>query len=998
LLFSAAAGVSDLSLVLDGVERRSEELYKKGGSKSVFAGLKRQLDELAAQIRDTDVSASAYRQRKQAVDDAKHAEDQVRVQRKDKLNAQAKLAALAKALPMVAQIAELEHQLEPLQHFPATIDIDPEKLVEISRQRIVLEAEKTRLEATIAAKSLQRDAIIMQPEWLHMANPLADLKDLRDRVGSAATDLPRRNSQRDDVVQDMIRSLADIGLKDVQEPQRFVFDQTLLSELEAAFNAVSHAEQALQAAANEENEALDHLKAAEKTLEELPSSVSDAHDLKRILETQDALNVVAETNKATEALRFVQHAADDARMQLSVNGQTFDLVPELALSAQDATALARTIETAQAAFFTAEDAVAQAEETALTLAARLKTLETSGAFITDDDASLSRRERDRLWEEHLGNLEKSSADAFEAAMRLDDTNSAARLSQTKDLAEVRQLKATLAEAQSKVEAKQSVLQTAKARLAEAQSAFEYQRVASGLMTKLSASGFADWVGKVEVARARAIEAQSERLKAEPAMLAAERLRKDLAAALNAPDAKLKTLVMMAEKTVAEYEKHQIARNAAQKVAENARIAQQKRTETRMAAKNNRQAAGERWSQLIASVFGSAGQAMAFPQAIEAFRKLRELNEKRLGFQRQIDAMMADQQAFDDAVMPFIAENPDLGGLSTLEAYDTFVARSQSALNAADAQQKLTADIREAEEKLRSVRDTLQDIDAHVRLQAAIFAATIPTDTVEELREAVLHAKHANDMRQQIRTLSHDLCTLLNVHSKAEAEALLEGKSLSDVQAGLSEIERDLSTLEATLTAAIENRTRAQSEFDAITGDAEIAALVARRQTIELEMENVIRQVSELRVGHMLADAAIRRYRDVHRSSMMQAADVAFAELTNGAYRGLKTQVDGATELLVAIQASDGAAKQAYDMSKGTRFQLYLALRAAAYEQMAQNGTVLPFFCDDIFETFDENRTRAACHLLQRIGMKGQSIYLTHHKHVVDIARDVCGEEVRIHEV
>lgn len=164
------------------------------------------------------------------------------------------------------------------------------------------------------------------------------------------------------------------------------------------------------------------------------------------------------------------------------------------------------------------------------------------------------------------------------------------------------------------------------------------------------------------------------------------------------------------------------------------------------------------------------------------------------------------------------------------------------------------------------------------------------------------------------------------------------------------------------------------------------------------MERVIRQFSELRVGHLLADAAIRRYRDVHRSAMMQAAEIAFKELTNGAYQGLKTQVDGTTELLVAIQASDGAAKQAYDMSKGTRFQLYLALRAAAYDQMAQNGTVLPFFCDDIFETFDEDRTRAACKLMHRVGLKGQSIYLTHHKHVVDIARQVCGEKVHVHTI
>jgi uncharacterized protein YhaN len=99
---------------------------------------------------------------------------------------------------------------------------------------------------------------------------------------------------------------------------------------------------------------------------------------------------------------------------------------------------------------------------------------------------------------------------------------------------------------------------------------------------------------------------------------------------------------------------------------------------------------------------------------------------------------------------------------------------------------------------------------------------------------------------------------------------------------------------------------------------------------------------------------------------------------------------------MAVQADDGVSKEAAAMSKGTRFQLYLALRAAAYEQMASTGTVLPFFCDDVFETFDEDRTRAACRLMQRVGKKGQAIYLTHHQHVVDLAKEACGTDVTVH--
>jgi len=44
------------------------------------------------------------------------------------------------------------------------------------------------------------------------------------------------------------------------------------------------------------------------------------------------------------------------------------------------------------------------------------------------------------------------------------------------------------------------------------------------------------------------------------------------------------------------------------------------------------------------------------------------------------------------------------------------------------------------------------------------------------------------------------------------------------------------------------------------------------------------------------------------------------------------------------------------MSKGTQFQLYLALRLADYEEFAAARPSVPFIADDITETFDELRS------------------------------------------
>ena len=85
------------------------------------------------------------------------------------------------------------------------------------------------------------------------------------------------------------------------------------------------------------------------------------------------------------------------------------------------------------------------------------------------------------------------------------------------------------------------------------------------------------------------------------------------------------------------------------------------------------------------------------------------------------------------------------------------------------------------------------------------------------------------------------------------------------------------------------------------------------------------------------------------------------------------------------------------MSKGTQFQLYLALRLAGYEEFAMARPSVPFIADDIMETFDDFRAEEAFRLFAEMGMHGQVIYFTHHKHLTHIAKKVC-PSVHLHDL
>jgi uncharacterized protein YhaN len=152
----------------------------------------------------------------------------------------------------------------------------------------------------------------------------------------------------------------------------------------------------------------------------------------------------------------------------------------------------------------------------------------------------------------------------------------------------------------------------------------------------------------------------------------------------------------------------------------------------------------------------------------------------------------------------------------------------------------------------------------------------------------------------------------------------------------------------------------------------------------------------LRAEIVAAEQALRVYRDKHRSSMMARASAAFRTISRNAYTSLTTQLERDGEILIAV-AADGGSKVASELSKGTRFQLYLALRVAGYYEFAGARRPVPFIADDIMETFDDFRAEEAFRLFAEMAEVGQVIYLTHHRHLCDIARRIH-PEIRIHDL
>jgi uncharacterized protein YhaN len=211
-----------------------------------------------------------------------------------------------------------------------------------------------------------------------------------------------------------------------------------------------------------------------------------------------------------------------------------------------------------------------------------------------------------------------------------------------------------------------------------------------------------------------------------------------------------------------------------------------------------------------------------------------------------------------------------------------------------------------------------------------------------------------------------------------------------------DIEADLETLDTDVQELHAARSRAREALDAIGGDDAVARIEQRRRTTLEAIAEGAGNYLRLSGGVLAMEQALALYREHHRSTMMARASDAIKTISRGAYTGLAAQPDKDRELLIAL-TTDGGSKQASEMSKGARFQLYLALRVAGYHEFAQSRPTVPFIADDIMETFDDFRAEETFRLFAQMAGVGQVIYLTHHRHLCDIARTVC-PQVHIHDL
>ena len=381
--------------------------------------------------------------------------------------------------------------------------------------------------------------------------------------------------------------------------------------------------------------------------------------------------------------------------------------------------------------------------------------------------------------------------------------------------------------------------------------------------------------------------------------------------------------------------------------------------------------------------------------LQAWGEVPEVLRALAREERRVAGMRRDNADFEERARALLGEvAQDLLGAPFQTSAHALSERAAAAARAAALRQDCALRLAAAEERDKAAEAALGETSAKIETLAREIGAGPEAD----LGALLAGLERRAELEAALRGRREEMLRAAEGFDEETIRAELAGFDASLAAQRLSELaEEDKRLVERSreVYASRQEAAKLKSELEGGIG-AELAAQLRRNAEGELARE--ARSWAVLKLGSLLMATAIERHRQAAQNPLMARAAALFEGLTAGAFVGLGSRPDEDDMPVLSARRADGTQVGVDGMSEGTRDQLYLSLRLAYVESYAASAEPPPFIADDVFVTFDDERTGNGLEALAEIGGQVQCILFTHHRKTVELARERLGEEVDVIEL
>lgn len=973
LLHAGSSGLSGFAELLKAAEEEVEGFHKPRGRTTVLAEGRHRLKEIDAALSEARLDPRRYESLRQAVETA----DQACREAEDRRDAARRALVLREAAD---HRRDLGHKIaaarDRLAGYADGPDLQPDALTRVSLEvEAAAKAAEAHAEADSRIEAARKllSALEPDPQGLEIGALLTELEaaefedgeSLVARASTADADIARRSQARDAARAEATR-LAVALAGEGADPARVILPRDLRT-------AIRQAAQDVLATARSRDEARQRLVQTRTELGEIEEMPEGAQALADALDALDALPEDPEV-----LARSLRERETEARRAAAGLPPTWRASADAGLpTAADLRRVERDLTAADDGLAAASERLREAQEKQAVQAAERAGEAQARAVVTDSEIDAARGQRDRLWVDHRIALDPETAEAFEAAMRADDAAREQYARSVEARTRLARLDAEGLTLEAEVARRTADVQEAEAACAAPRDAARRLATRLGLDGDADPASFAERRDALDTALQAALVAESAAQELRRSMDAREAVLARVAAAhaaIASDPPQGEDLLAAARRLRARLDDRR-ARIASRHEA--AKLVQRLERDCEVQDKAL-ETAKSTYEDSVAGLWCADQGAQQALRIVDDLADLTERHREAEDLDRRVSRLDAARAAFATRAARLcgalgLAEDDPVDDIlrtarQRAATADETARRIEAAQNdAADAKAERDRQVRAAERAGQAI--------------AEIFRGQQVSPT-----EDPISAVRCLLDRDRLRAEIADLETAWREAAHGFDAAALSVEETDTDPVRTATLRDAVTEAEGQRDAALGLRGEARQARDAALGTAGGVDHAQTRASLLEELREAARHAALTRIGLMAASGALRRLRENRRGAMLQSAERAFARMTGGEWPRLEAQPTGTGERLVGIRQGLPVAADA--MSTGTRGQLYLALRVAGHADFTTRFGPLPFLTDDILETFDDSRAAAALALVSEMGRSGQAIMFTHHRHLVDLGREV----------
>ena len=212
-------------------------------------------------------------------------------------------------------------------------------------------------------------------------------------------------------------------------------------------------------------------------------------------------------------------------------------------------------------------------------------------------------------------------------------------------------------------------------------------------------------------------------------------------------------------------------------------------------------------------------------------------------------------------------------------------------------------------------------------------------------------------------------------SVEELQAQLDATDPQSLRSADAEIRTRLGQLDSRLEENALGQGGLRNQLQDLAAESDSDRLVQERAVLQAQIEEAEREWVVLTLAGQILAEARQRYEKDRQPGIIQTAQAVFNKLSAGRYPSILAPL-GSDE--IAVLDRDGSRKEPAQLSRGTREQLYLALRFGLIGELGRKLPALPVAVDEILVNFDPDRALRAAGALLELAETNQLLVFTCH--------------------